>query len=177
AASASALSRLSDMTRAAWLRVVSAVVLLVALYYVVPVQPGGSGWRLVLRSLAALVFVGGAVALVVWQIRRRLRSDQLPLEGLATALVAGAIAFALADYVLEISAPGQFSGLHTRTDALYFALSTLFTVGFGDIHAAGQGARVLVIFQMVFNILVLATGASLLLNQATARVRASRRER
>jgi voltage-gated potassium channel len=165
------------MSRAAWVRVVSAVVLLVALFYVVPVEAGDTGWRLALRALAALVFIGGAIALVIWQIRRRIRSDQLPLEGLATALVAGAIAFALADYVLEVSAPGQFSGLDSRTDALYFALSTLFTVGFGDIHAAGQGARVLVIFQMVFNIAVLATGASLLINQATARVRASRRER
>ncbi|GIF74873.1 potassium channel family protein [Asanoa siamensis] len=165
------------MNRAAWFRVVAAVVLLVGLYYVVPVEPGDAGWRLALRALAALVFVGGAIALVVWQIRRRLRSDQLPLEGLAVALVAGAIAFALADYVLEVSAPGQFAGLDTRTDALYFALSALFTVGFGDIHAAGQGARVLVIFQMVFNIVVLATGASLLINQASARVKASRQGR
>ncbi|GIF66676.1 membrane protein [Asanoa ishikariensis] len=165
------------MNRAAWLRVGAAVVLLVALYYIVPVEKGDSGWRLVLRALAALVFVAGAITLVVWQIRRRLRSDQLPLEGLAVALVAGAMAFALADYVVAISLPTQFQGLSTRTDALYFALSTLFTVGFGDIHASGQGARVLVIFQMVFNIVVLATGASLLINQGTARVRASRQKK
>jgi hypothetical protein len=165
------------MNRAAWFRVTAAVALLVALFYVVPVEPGASGWRLVLRSAAALVFVGGAIALVVWQIRRRLHTDQLPLEGLAVALVAGAIAFALADYVLAISSPHQWDGLTTRTDALYFALSTLFTVGFGDIHAAGQGARVLVICQMVFNIAVLATGASLLINQATARARANRQQK
>jgi voltage-gated potassium channel len=165
------------MNRAAWFRVTAAVVLLVALYYVVPVEPGASGWGLVLRSAAALVFVGGAITLVVWQIRRRLHTDELPLEGLAVALVAGAIAFALADYVLAIWSPHQWDGLTTRTDALYFALSTLFTVGFGDIHAAGQGARVLVIFQMVFNIAVLTTGASLLINQATARVRARRQEK
>ncbi|GIF50571.1 ion channel [Asanoa ferruginea] len=162
------------MTKAAWFRVVAAVVLLVALYYVVPVNASTRDWRLALRILAAVVFVGGAVWVVVWQIRRRLKSDELPLEGLAIALVAGAIAFALADYVLAISVEHQFDGMNTRTDALYFALSTLFTVGFGDIHATGQGARVLVIFQMVFNIAVLATGASLLVNQATARVRKSR---
>src|SRR5262249_28252354 len=153
-ASASALSRLSDMSKAAYARVSAAVVLLVVLYYVIPVEPGVSGWRLVLRSLGACVFLAGAVALAIWQIRRRMRSDQLPLDGLAVALVAGAIAFALGDYVLAISQPGQFAGLVTRTDALYFALSTLFTVGFGDIHAVGQGARILVIFQMVFNIVV-----------------------
>ncbi|HEV7707579.1 MAG TPA: potassium channel family protein [Asanoa sp.] len=163
------------MTKAAWIRVVTAVVLLVALFYIVPVNASTHDWRLALRIIAAVVFVGGAVALVIWQIRRRLRSDELPLEGLAVALVAGAIAFALADYVLAISVEHQFVGMDTRTDALYFALSTLFTVGFGDIHASGQGARVLVIFQMVFNIGVLATGASLLVNQATTRLRKSRR--
>jgi voltage-gated potassium channel len=163
------------MNRAALLRVLLATVLLVAIFYVVPVDPGARGWRLALRGLAAAVFLAGAITLVVWQIRRRMRSDELPLEGLAVALVAGAIAFALADYVLVVSHPDEFVGLVTRTDALYFALSTLFTVGFGDIHAAGQGARVLVIFQMVFNIVVLATGASLLANQATARLRAARR--
>ncbi|WP_239091304.1 potassium channel family protein [Asanoa iriomotensis] len=162
------------MTKAAFLRTLAAVVLLVVLYYVIPVEPGVSGWRLVLRSLGACVFLAGAITLVVWQIRRRMRSDQLPLDGLAVALVAGAVAFALADYVLAITNASQFEGLETRTDALYFALSTLFTVGFGDIHAAGQGARILVIFQMVFNIVVLATGASLLVNQATSRVRSRR---
>ena len=164
------------MTKAAWFRVVGAVILLVALYYVVPVNASTHDWRLALRITAAVVFVGGAIALVIWQIRRRLKSDALPLEGLAVALVAGAIAFALADYVLAISVHGQFVGMETRTDALYFALSTLFTVGFGDIHASGQGARVLVIFQMVFNIGVLATGASLLVNQATTRLRKGRRQ-
>jgi len=93
------------------------------------------------------------------------------------ALIAGANAFALADFVVAISGPHEFEGLTTRTDALYFALATLFTVGYGDIHAASQGARVLVIFQMIFNIGVLATGASLLVNQATRRIQQRRRDR
>lgn len=154
-----------------------ATVLLVALFYVVPVEPGVSGWRLVLRSITAGLIVVVTCSLVVWQVRRRLRTDELPLEGLAVALIAGAIAFALADFVVAISGAHEFEGLTTRTDALYFALATLFTVGYGDIHAVSQGARVLVIFQMVFNIGVLATGASLLVNQATRRIQQRRRDR
>jgi ABC-type Fe3+-siderophore transport system permease subunit len=165
------------MNRASLLRVLAAVVLLVAMFYVVPVKPDAEGWRLILRSIAAGVFVAGIVSLVVWQIRRRMHYETLPLEGLAVALVAGAVAFALTDYVVAVSSDDHFDGLHTRTDALYFALSTLFTVGFGDIHARSQGARVLVIFQMIFNIVVLATGASLLVNQAMARLRADREPR
>jgi len=162
------------MSRAAQLRVLLATVLLLVLFYVVPVEPGAQGWRLVVRGVGAGLILAGVAAMVVWQIRRRIRSNELPLEGLAIALVAGAIAFALADFVVAVSAPGQFDGLSTRTDALYFALSTLFTVGFGDINAAGQGARILLCFQMLFNIGVLATGASMLVNQVTRRLQARR---
>jgi hypothetical protein len=43
----------------------------------------------------------------------------------------------------------QVSGLNTRTDALYFTLVTMATVGFGDIHAEGQFARAMVICLIV----------------------------
>jgi voltage-gated potassium channel len=62
------------------------------------------------------------------------------------------VVFAVGYYVLDLSAPGQMADLHTRTDALYFTLSTLTTIGFGDVHAVGQLARVLVIIQMVFDV-------------------------
>jgi voltage-gated potassium channel len=39
-------------------------------------------------------------------------------------------------------------------------MTTLLTIGFGDIHAAGQVARVLVLVQMVFNVVIIATAAS-----------------
>lgn len=69
--------------------------------------------------------------------------------------------FALADFTVATLHDGQFVGLETRTDALYFTLATLLTVGFGDVHAAGQLARVLVSIQMVFNVLVLATAGQI----------------
>ena len=60
----------------------------------------------------------------------------------------------------------QIDGLETRTDALYFTLSTMATVGFGDVHAVGQLARVTVSFMIVFNIVVVAA----LAREATRRV-------
>ena len=56
--------------------------------------------------------------------------------------------------------PGR-AGLHTRIDALYFAMSTMSTIGFGDVHAAGQAARVLVIAQIVFDLVFVGAAASL----------------
>ena len=59
--------------------------------------------------------------------------------------------------------------LQTKTDALYFAVTTLTTVGFGDVHAQGQVARGLIIVQMVFNVVVLTRAAQTLIASRTAR--------
>ncbi len=50
----------------------------------------------------------------------------------------------------------------TKTDALYFTVSTLATVGFGDVHATAQLSRALVIIQIVFNLAFVGTLVSLL---------------
>jgi voltage-gated potassium channel len=157
-------------------RLLGAAALLVVLYYVVPVEPGDAVWRLVLRLVSAVVCVAGATVLIFRQVRKQMSvaDEEPPLAGLAIALVAGLVAFAMADYLIAYSDPTEFAQLETRTDALYFALSTLLTVGYGDVHAEGQLARVVVIIQMAFNIVVLATGASLLANQISDRVRRRR---
>jgi voltage-gated potassium channel len=61
--------------------------------------------------------------------------------------------------------------LHTRTDALYFTLSTLTTIGFGDVHAVGQVARVLVIVQMIFDVVFVAAVAATLRGHLSSRIR------
>jgi hypothetical protein len=94
------------------------------------------------------------------------------LDAPAGILAACGIAlFALADHGVALVLPGEFEGLETRTDALYFALTTLATVGYGDIHAQGQWARGLVIVQMVFNAAVIAGAARLLTSRLRARAR------
>jgi voltage-gated potassium channel len=46
----------------------------------------------------------------------------------------------------------------TRTDALYFTLTVFSTVGFGDITATSQSARVIVMVQMVLDLVILGLG-------------------
>jgi len=122
-----------------------------------------------------------ALVAVVYGIRRQLlrhiRQPGAPLGGLVVGIVAGLLLFASLDYCIAIYAPGQFSGLATRTDALYFALSTLLTVGFGDVHAVGQTARALLCIQMALNVIVLATAASLVAREFNARGRQRRTDR
>jgi voltage-gated potassium channel len=79
------------------------------------------------------------------------------VDGLVMSIVLVVIVFAHAFFVLDTNDPSQIVGMSTRLDALYFAMTTLTTVGTGDVHAAGQVARALVLVQMVFNVVFVAT--------------------
>lgn len=77
--------------------------------------------------------------------------------------------FSLGYYLLAVQQPEQFSGLSTRLDALYFSMTTMSTVGYGDIHAQGQLARLLVTVQLVFNLVFVASLVSLIQDQIRQR--------
>jgi hypothetical protein len=79
------------------------------------------------------------------------------LRVLAMLLVLLIMASSLTFFLIEEASPDQFDGLETRTDALYFTLATMSTVGFGDVHAKGQLARVLVCLLIVFDVAVVAS--------------------
>ena len=46
----------------------------------------------------------------------------------------------------------------TRTDSLYFTVTTFSTVGYGDITAASQTARLVVTVQIILDLLALGLG-------------------
>jgi hypothetical protein len=144
-----------------WLRVLRlgvAVALALVLYFVVPVEAKDDG--LLARALVSLLALGLLTAGVVWQVLVHVEDADRKIDGLLFALVVAVLAFALAFYRLEVAYPGQIPELETRVDALYFTMTTMLTVGYGDIHAAGQGARVLVMVAMVFNVAVIATAVT-----------------
>lgn len=149
----------------------------IVLYYAVPVGRPEGGARI---AVAALGLLGG-VALLGWLIVRQARllvhgdpGDQaVRIETLLFLLYVVVPMFALGYYALERADGEQFASLATRTDALYFTLSTLATVGFGDVHATGQLARALVTIQIAFDLVFVAALVSLLTGQI--RSRAARR--
>jgi hypothetical protein len=141
---------------------------LVGFYFLVPVESLVPSQDEVLRWVGALLFFGALGFLVVRQLRFQLEdAEGRRIDGLVAVVVAVVLAFALSFYVLEDRRPGEVPGLHTRVDALYFAMTTLLTVGYGDIHAEGQTARVLVVVQLLFNGVFLAAAA----NVVSGRVR------
>jgi voltage-gated potassium channel len=99
-----------------------------------------------------------------------------PLEhvliGLPAVLALTVLVFAGIDAAIAES-PGQFTGLASKLDAVYFAMATLTTVGFGDIHADGAQARAFVTVQMAYNVVILS--AAIAAGTARAQRRADAR--
>ncbi|WP_216654228.1 potassium channel family protein [Nocardioides sp. zg-DK7169] len=127
-------------------------------YFAVPLGEDSSGAAIagsLLLTAAGLALVGTAMVL---ELRRVRAGSEARTAGVLTVMVVVLVAaFSLAFYLLELLAPRQFEGLSTRTDALYFTLSTMATVGYGDVHALGQVARGMVCGLIVFSVAVVAT--------------------
>jgi len=145
--------------------------------------------RLVLRSLvvAILLFVGfyilpmdrperaGVIVLIVgfavlalvltWQVRAiigspypRLRAFETLTIGIPLLL----IVFASAYYLIQNADPNSFTQPLSKTDSLYFTITVFSTVGFGDITAKTEVARILVSIQMMFDLAVFGLVAKLI---------------
>jgi voltage-gated potassium channel len=132
-------------------------------YFLVPVSPGDAPVG-ELIGLAIGVASVAAVAWVIFSETRRANKRLKPIH-LLLAFELVLVVFSLGYYLLATSHPDQFVGLHTRLDALYFSLTTMSTVGYGDIHAAGQAARTIVTVQLAFNLVFIASLVALLQDQ------------
>lgn len=102
------------------------------------------------------------LAVTVWQVGEITRNPHPGLraiEALAVTAPLFLILFAAGYVVLSQDDPANFSvPVLTRTDALYFTITTFATVGFGDITPTSQVARRIVTGQMVLDLLVLGLG-------------------
>lgn len=152
-------------------RAVLTTVSLFVFYFVVPLDASGSRQALVVRIIVSVVMFAALLLAIALQVLRQMHRPETPLVGLLAVVVGGMLFFALLDYIVAIHRPGEFVDLATRLDALYFSISTLATIGFGDVHAEGQLARGILCVQMVFDAAVLATAASILARQIGARIR------
>lgn len=124
---------------------------LLTVYYALPMDRGGSATGLLVGLTALTV-------LVIWQLRAvttapspRLRA----VESLATSIPLYVVLFAGCYVTMSGLAPADFSEPLDRTDALYFTIATLATVGFGDIAAVSEAARIAVTVQMVTGLVLL----------------------
>ncbi|MFE4228957.1 ion channel [Arthrobacter sp. NPDC056886] len=135
----------------AGLRLAAFAVLILALYFVIPVggfnqaNPAAAWIR-----LAAIVLV--FLAALSLQLRMILAAHIPQVRAAVTvveAILMFLCLFSLLYMSLSLTDPSSFSHPLTKTDALYFTTSTFATVGFGDITPVSQLARSVVSVQMI----------------------------
>jgi fatty acid desaturase len=137
------------------LRILGIALGMLLLYAVVPI-PGTSGAAALLGMIAGLVLF---LVLVGWQLHTIVRAEHPVLraaEVVVFALPMLVVIFAFTFLTISRADPQSFSEPLGRVDSLYFTVSTLATVGFGDITPTSPGARLVVTFQMLFDLALLA---------------------
>jgi voltage-gated potassium channel len=144
------------------LRGVLSATVLVVLYYVLPLDEPWNGDTAVRILIGLLVFAG----ITAWQVKI-IAGSRYPgvkaFEALGLIVPFYLLLFASTYFVMERASAVNFTQPLTRTDALYFSVTVFSTVGFGDITAKSQAARVVLIVQMLGDLALLGAGARVLL--------------
>ncbi|MEV0646606.1 potassium channel family protein [Phytomonospora sp. NPDC050363] len=137
-------------------------------FYVLPIDANDAAF--IPRGLVCVLAVAGLGWLFARQIRAQVTASDdsgVRLESLFYLVALTVFTFSFAYFFLAKAQPSEFVGLLTRTDALYFTVTTMVTVGYGDVHAQGQSARLLVTAHMIFDVVFVSAFVTVL----SARVR------
>ena len=136
---------------------------MVAIYYLLPLDRTSIPVAIGMLAVGLLA-LGGLVAFQVWSIIRATFPALRAVGALATSVTLFLLLFAGTYYVMGGISQANFSEPLTRTDALYFTVTVFATVGFGDIVATTEGARVVVMGQMVAGIVIIGLGARIIVD-------------
>ena len=154
-----ALSRAQRRRRlaAGLLRASAVTVVLVAVYYLAPLD-NLSGVPLGLTLAVGLLVLAAVASYQVKAIIRSRHPAVKAVEALAGIAPLFLLLFAAVYFLMAEADAGNFNETLNRTDSLYFTVTIFATVGFGDITATSETARVLVTVQMILDLIVLGLG-------------------
>ncbi|HJV15107.1 MAG TPA: potassium channel family protein [Propionibacteriaceae bacterium] len=145
------------------LRALASTIGLVVIYYLLPLDPASVRTALAILAVGLLALVG----LVAFQVRSIINATSPALRAvgaLATSAPLFLLLFAGTYFVASGISASNFNQPMTRTDALYFTVTIFATVGFGDIVATSEGARVLVMGQMIVDVIIVGIGAKIIVD-------------
>jgi voltage-gated potassium channel len=150
------------------LRIAGTVTALTVLYYLLPLDRTSAGAAVTILFTGLAVFIG----LVALQTRAIIRSPFPGLravEALATSVPLFLLLFASTYVVMARMSAGNFDGPLTHTDGLYFTVTVFSTVGFGDITAKTEAARLVVTGQMIADLVILGLAVKIIVGAVTRR--------
>jgi ion channel len=140
-----------------FLRATGSTVALVVIYYLLPLNRSSTWVAVTMLVIGLALFIG----LVAFQVRSIVRS-RFPalraIEALATSVPLFLLLFASVYVVLSTISASNFTEPLTHTDALYFTVTVFATVGFGDITAKTEAARLVVTGQMIADLVIIGLG-------------------
>ena len=148
------------------LRIVGSTAVLVAVYYLLPLN--GSSGAVAILVIGLAVFI----ALVAVQVRSIIRSPYPGLraiQALATSVPLFLLLFASSYVVIARMSTSNFGQRLTHTDGLYFTVTVFSTVGFGDITAKSQAARLVVTGQMIGDLVILGLAIKVIVGAVSRR--------
>jgi voltage-gated potassium channel len=149
-----------------FLRATGSTVALVTIYYLLPLNHS-STWAAATILVVGLVLFIGLVAFQVHTIVRSRFPGLRAIEALATSIPLFLLLFAGVYVVLSSISAGNFGQSLTHTDALYFTVTVFSTVGFGDIAAKSEAARLVVTSQMISDLLIIGLGLRVIVGAVT----------
>ena len=148
------------------LRALASSAILVTIYYLLPLDHSSRGVAITALVIGLVLLTG----LVTVQIRSIVASPYPRLraiEALATSVPLFLLLFAGAYMVMAATAASSFSQPMTHTNALYFTVTVFATVGFGDITAKTEAARLLVTGQMIIDLAIIGVGVRVIVGAIT----------
>lgn len=147
------------------MRMVGTFLLLLLLYAFIPLVGRSGAAAVVMLILGLVVFV----ALIARQVRKIIEADHPKLRAIeALGLVVPVLVLVFAYTYVSLSDvnPASFTEPISRIDGVYFAVTILGTVGFGDIAAETEAARLIVTLQILIGLVAVVGLARLLLGAA-----------
>jgi Ion channel len=136
------------------LRAVGSTAALVVIYYLLPLDRSSTWVAVTMLVIGLAALIGVVVFQVRWILRSRFPGLR-GVEALATSIPLFLLLFASTYVVMAAISASNFSEPLTRTNALYFTVTVFSTVGFGDITAKTEAARLVVTGQMIVDLVAI----------------------
>lgn len=158
------------------IRILVSIVVLLALYWALPAANRTSFGTLVELFVGLLIF--GAV--LGWQVLKIMGAEHPELragEALGIAVPVVLVVFAFTYLSLSHAQPRSFSEPLNHVRAMYFVITVVSTVGFGDIVPKTDAAMILVSFQIMLDLVLLVGIVRLVVFAAQVGVRRRQIER
>ena len=148
------------------LRALASSAVLVTVYYLLPFNHSSHGLAITMLVIGLVLLTGLVTVQVRWVATSRYPRLRA-IEALATSVPLFLLLFASAYIVMATLAASSFSQPMTHTNALYFTVTVFATVGFGDIHAKTEAARLVVTGQMIIDLIILGIGVKVIAGAIT----------